>query len=66
VLPRATATRFDKAPVEQRSGFAGFRRDDLFRDAPKILSRAIDRKSKRVRDRPVRLGGWFEPTHGIH
>ena len=29
-------------------------------------SKSIDRKSKRVCDRLVRLGGWLEATHGVH
>jgi hypothetical protein len=52
VLPRVTAARFDKAPVEQRSGLARFGRDDLFRDAPKVRSRDVRLRTERIEDLP--------------
>ena len=46
--PRATAARFDKSPVEQRSGLARFGRDDLFRDAPEIRSSDVRLRTERI------------------
>src|SRR4029450_1135833 len=104
--PPAAGARFDKSPVEQKSGLARFGRDDLLGDVAKIRSsdvrlrteriedlpgsgdegcdasrterahdiprvrchesKSVDRKSKRVCDRLVRLGGWLEATDGVY